>query len=357
MGLRDRSNIGYCAMTLRVGIVGFGVVGKKRYACFEANPNTQVIAVADQMFADNKPDFPTNSYSNFEALVDQENIDILVVCLTNDVAADVTIKGLELGLHVFCEKPPGRNVGDICAVRKAEAAHSHLKVKYGFNHRYHDSVIEAKRLVDSQKFGKIINMRGVYGKSKLITFGQSDWRTKREIAGGGVLLDQGIHMVDLMRYFAGDFNQVHSFVSNSYWGHDVEDNAYVLMRSDEGVVAMLNSTATSWRHRFELDITMEKGGLVLAGILSGSKSYGAEKLTIIEANFEWDNGDPKETVIRYNRDQSWQREVDSFLRHIMDDTPVESGSSLDALRSMEHVYRIYSADEQWRRQFSIEIQE
>ena len=94
---------------------------------------------------------------------------------------------------------------------------------YGFNHRYHDSVQDALKIIRSGRFGNIINMRGVYGKSKLITFNQADWRAKREIAGGGVLLDQGIHMVDLMRLFAGEFVDVQSFISNGHWGYNVED--------------------------------------------------------------------------------------------------------------------------------------
>ena len=134
---------------------------------------------------------------------------------------------------------------------------------YGFNHRYHEFVARALAVIDSGEFGRVVNLRGVYGKAKLITFNQPDWRTQREIAGGGVLLDQGIHMVDLMRLFGGEFNQVHSFISNSHWGYDVEDNAYALMKGKTGVVAMLNSSATQWRHRFNLDINLEKGSLIL----------------------------------------------------------------------------------------------
>ena len=111
---------------------------------------------------------------------------------------------------------------------------------YGFNHRYHDSVQEALKLIRSGEMGKLINMRGVYGKSQLITFNQPDWRTDRSIAGGGVLLDQGIHMVDLMRLFAGDFVDVQSFISNDHWGYDVEDNAYSLMRTNDGIIGMLH---------------------------------------------------------------------------------------------------------------------
>ena len=91
-----------------------------------------------------------------------------------------------------------------------------------------------------------LNIRGIYVKSNLITFNQPVWRTKREIAGGGVLLDQGIHMVDLMLLFAGEFTEVYSFISNSRWGHNVEDNAYATMRTADGIVSMRNSSATQW---------------------------------------------------------------------------------------------------------------
>jgi predicted dehydrogenase len=224
---------------------------------------------------------------------------------------------------------------------------------YGFNHRYHESVQDALKLIRSGEFGRIINMRGVYGKSQLITFNQSDWRTRREISGGGVLLDQGVHMVDLMRLFAGEFTDVSSIISNSTWGFDVEDNAYALMRTEDGVVGMLNSSATQWRHRFHLDVNLERGSVILGGILSGSKSYGAETLTVISANPEKDNGDPREHRTRYNRDPSWDAEIAAFAHSIITDAPVESGSSSDAFRTMQLVYRIYYADPEWRSRYGI----
>ena len=92
-------------------------------------------------------------------------------------------------------------------------------------------------------------------------------------------------MVDLMRFLGGNFDDIYSFVDNGFWHHDVEDNAYALMRSKAGVVAFIHSTATQWKHTFNLEITLEKGSLTLAGILSGSKSYGAETLKITYRNF------------------------------------------------------------------------
>lgn len=338
---------------LKVGIAGYGIVGKRRRDCVDRNPHLRVVAVCDRFF-ETKGAFPdgVRYYPDYRELLN-DGLDVLIVCLTNDIAPEVTIAGLECGLHVFCEKPPGRDVEDIVRVIHCERTHPALKLMYGFNHRYHESVVDALRLIRSGELGRIINIRGVYGKSKLITFNQPDWRTKRAIAGGGVLLDQGIHMVDLMRLFAGEFIEVHSIIANGHWGYDVEDNAYALMRTADGIVGMLNSSATQWRHRFNLDINLERGSIILGGILSGSKSYGAETLTVVTVDHAKDNGDPKEQLTRYNRDPSWEEEINRFAEYILTDQPIGSGSSLDAFNTMKLVYRIYHADPEWRRIYSI----
>lgn len=340
--------------SLKVGIAGFGVVGRRRKDCIGRHPDMHVIAVCDQIFdGEGALEDGTRYFRDYRRLL-AEDLDVLIVCLTNDIAAEVTIAGLESGLHVFCEKPPGRSVEDIVRVIAHERRHPALKLMYGFNHRYHESVQDSLAILRSGELGRVINMRGVYGKAKLITFNQPDWRTKRAIAGGGVLLDQGIHMVDLMRLLGGDFTEVHSFISNSHWGYDVEDNAYALMRTAEGVVGMLNSSATQWRHRFHLDINLERGSLILGGILSGTKSYGAETLTVVRADPDNDRGDPKEVITRYNRDPSWDEEMRVFADTVLNHKPVQSGTSEDALRTMQLVFKIYYADPAWRNTYNIQ---
>lgn len=339
---------------LRIGIAGYGVVGKRRHQVITRRDDMKVVAVCDRNFSsDGELDDGVRYYTHPSRLLDAEKLDVLFVCLTNDVAADVTIAGLERGLHVFCEKPPGRDVSDVMRVIDCERRHPHLRLKYGFNHRYHDSVREALGLLRSGQMGRVLNIRGVYGKSQFISYGtKSDWRTSRELAGGGILLDQGIHMVDLMRLFGGEFHDVRSIVSNDFWGHDVEDNAYALMRSDQGCVAMLHSTATQWRHRFNMEITCETGALILSGILSGSKSYGAETLTVVWAD-ESDQGDPKEQTTRYNKDPSWADEIEEFAQAVLAGEPIVAGSSDDALKTMQLVYRIYCADPQWKARWNL----
>ena len=338
---------------LKVGIAGYGIVGKRRRICVDKNPDMQLLAVCDRSFSgDGVFEDGIKYFSDYQSLL-RQGLDVLIVCLTNDIAPEVVIAALDNRLHVFCEKPPGRNVEDIIRVRRKESALPSLKLMYGFNHRYHDSVRDALRIIQSGNLGKIINMRGVYGKSKLITFTQTDWRVKRAISGGGVLLDQGIHMVDLMRLFAGEFEDVQSIISSDYWGFDVEDNAYALMRTKDGVVAMLNSSATQWRHRFSLDINLEKGSILLGGILSSSKSYGAETLTVVTVDHQNDLGDPKETVTRYNNDPSWEEEINEFCNCIQENKPIRHGSSLDALNTMKLVYKIYYSDPNWRARHTI----
>jgi len=338
---------------LKVGIAGYGVVGRRRKECVDKHPSLDLVAVCDKTFINEEDVRNGISYfKSYQQLI-EEDLDILIVCMTNDINPLVTIAGLERKFHVFCEKPPGREVADIAQVIEVEKKHPELKLMYGFNHRYHESVVDALAIVKSKKMGNVINLRGVYGKSQLVTFNQTDWRTKREVAGGGVLLDQGIHMVDLMRLFAGNFTDVFSFIENSYWNHNVEDNAYALMRTEDGKVAMLNSSATQWRHRFHLDINLEKGSLILGGILSGSKSYGEETLTMIMKDLDNDRGDPKEVVTKYSKDPSWYAEICAFAESILNNRKIASGTSEDALQTMKLVYKIYYADKKWQKTYKI----
>ncbi len=338
--------------SLSVGIAGYGIVGKRRKKYIDQHPNLKTAAVCDQKFSENGklPD-GTLCFKTYQNLL-EEPLDILFVSLPNYMAADVTIEGLENDLHVFCEKPPGRNVEDINRVIEVEKRHPKLILKYGFNHRYHDSVQAALQIIKSGELGDIIYLRGIYGKSKVISFSNL-WRGERKYAGGGILLDQGIHMLDLMQLFCGEFEEVKSFISNKHWQHDVEDNAYAIMRDSVGRVAMLHSSATQWQHKFSLDISLTKGYLELSGILTGSKSYGEETLTIGRKD-EADLGALRSEQIKYLVDPSWEKEISEFTDAILNEGSILYGKSSEALATMKLLYRIYCADSQWNETFLIQ---
>jgi len=336
---------------LKVGIAGYGIVGKRRRLFIDKHPKLRTIAICDQNFkergtmADGVKCFP-----DYHQLL-EEPLDALFVSFPNYLAPEATIAGLERGLHVFCEKPPGKNVLDVEKVIEVEKKYPHLILKYGFNHRYHDSVREALRIIKSGIYGEIVNIRGVYGKSRITPF-VGNWRAERKYAGGGILLDQGIHMVDLMRLFCGEFTEVKSYVTNNFWNCDVEDNVYALLRSEKGRFAIFHSSATQWQHRFRLEITLTKGYLELQGILSGTKSYGEEKL-IVGRRSDSITGTEKEEIITFLEDNSWHDEIYEFADAIINGNPIKNGSSRDALQTMKLVYHIYWADPEWRTLFNI----
>jgi len=355
---------------LKVAIIGYGIVGQRRRYFIDNNPNLQTVAVCDVRFNKDgsmvkgidynyeyetlEKQSNTNTFSgknddvyysnNFNDLLENCDLDILFVALPNYLAPKVTIAGLENGLHVFCEKPPGRNIEDVEKVIEAEKKNPRIKLKYGFNHRYHGSVKKTKEIIDKKTYGKIINLRGVYGKSSVVPF-TGQWRAIKKFSGGGILLDQGIHMLDMFRYFCGDFTRVKSFVSNSYWEHDVEDNVYAIMKNNNGIVAIIHSSATQWQHNFRLEITFEKGFVELSGILSSSKSYGQEKLTIIDKKEQSAVGSLSGNTVEFLEDNSWNDEIIEFADIIINDKPVTQGNSNDALMTMKLINKIYKDDQ------------
>ena len=204
--------------------------------------------------------------------------------------------------------------------------------------------------IDSKKLGKILNFRCIYGKSKMITFESNDWRSKRKFSGGGILLDQGIHMLDLIKYFYGEFSEFYSCISNNYWNYNVEDNAFILLRDKTGVVAFLHSTATQWQHKFLMEITLQKGSIELGGILSGTKSYGSEKITILSKNDI--KNKKKGKTYSFNADNSWKEEIKEFSDLILKKKNKKAeGNIVDAEKIMLTIDKIYRADKKWYNSF------
>ena len=339
-------------MSLRVGIAGYGIVGKTRHRVLSQHQVFNVVAVSDINFKENPAEIDNvNTYHDYKDLIDKEDLDVLFVSLPNKLAAEATLIGLKHGLHIFCEKPPAKTLEELYPIRDFLNENKDLKLMYGFNHRFHASIIDAINIINDGSLGKVVNLRGVYGKSNMISFNQTDWRTKRSESGGGILLDQGIHMLDLMRYFAGDFTNVHAFISNSFWNFDVEDNAYVMMKSDSGIVAQLMSSATQWQHTFNLNITLEKGSLVLGGLRTSSKSYGEETLRIISSDAEKLNTKPQVEERSYEEDISWDEEIKCFAGVLLNSDNIENGSIDEALKIMELIETIYKADPEWRAKY------
>jgi len=328
---------------LKIGIAGFGKMGQIRADEIVKNSATQLVAIFEQY-----GEIPSDRYKNFircasyDELLEQD-LDAIFICAFNDVAVSYSVKALEKGLHVFCEKPPAHTVQELQKVLEAEKK-TNLVLKYGFNHRLHYSVIEAKRLIEQKTMGKLLWIRGVYGKAGSIDY-EKNWRNYKKYSGGGILLDQGIHMLDLMCYFTdGDFEVLNAKLTNSFWDIEVEDNAFITMQNRDGVVATMHSSATQWKHKFLLEMEFENGYINLDGILSNSRSYAPETLVTAKREFEditHAMGKPKETTTWFENDDSWKLELNEFVSAILEDKEIKHGTSSDGLRVLDLVEKIY----------------
>jgi 1,5-anhydro-D-fructose reductase (1,5-anhydro-D-mannitol-forming) len=318
---------------LNVGILGFGYMGEIRFNYFDANPHFTV----KKIFHLEKITGNFIYVQSMEEIIMDPRIDCVVVCLPNFLSKDAVVKSLSAGKHVFCEKPPGISVQQVSEMIRTEQE-SKKKLKFGFNHRYHPSVLKAKELLETGRFGEVLWLRGCYGKNGDPVGFNHNWRSKPELAGGGILLDQGIHMLDLIIDFCNDFNQVKAFTSSFAFGNKVEDNALIILKNAKGQMASLHSTMSQWQPVFNLELALENGYLSINGLLSKSGRYGPESIT-----YALQKGPESSaaTTIQYNNDCSWQLEVEEFATAIMEDKAISIGNTTDALKLMALVEKIY----------------
>ena len=326
-------------------IVGYGYMGQIRQRVIDNVPELELGAICDPFLTTEQTGVDCLHYKDYRDAIDEIRPAVVFVCTPNRHSPDIGVYALERDCHVFCEKPPGRNVEDIYRFIAAEREHPGLKIMFGFNHRHHPAILEAKSIVDAGRMGRIMWLRGVYGKSGGHGPGfEQSWRNDPDISGGGILLDQGIHMLDLFRFFCGDFQEVWGMLATAYWNIPVEDNAFVLLRNSRGQVAHLHSSATLWKHTFRLDMGLEGGYLTAQGLLSKSGSYGRETLLIgRRPNEEQDValGNPREEIVYFDKDLSWELQVRELVNCIRNDLPVTESSTTDALRVMEIIDTVY----------------
>ena len=330
-------------MKLNTAIIGFGVVGKRRKEFIEKSKNYKLIAISDIKFKKNFQRKDISYFKNYNDIFKSSlNINCIFITLPNYLSVKVTKIALQKKIHVFCEKPPARNYKELLSIKKF--LKKNIKLKYGFNHRYHGSIKLAKKLIDEKKLGKILNVRALYGKSKILTYEKSDWRSKKKFAGGGILTDQGIHMIDLIKFFCGDFLEFKSFVSNNFWGYDIEDDVLAIMRNKD-VMASIHSTALQWEHKFRMEISLEHGSINLNGILSGSKTYGKERIEVLE---KYKKNKYIKKKYYFKKDRSWKEEVDEFADIVKNGYTVKVGNYSDALNVMYMINQIYNNDRKLR---------
>ncbi|MBZ5558488.1 MAG: Gfo/Idh/MocA family oxidoreductase [Acidobacteriia bacterium] len=327
---------GLSAERAGVAIVGCGAIGQKRA---RALAGSRLVACADidrglaDSLARTAPGVVATD--DWRAAVDRGDVDVVVVSTTNDRLKEIACGAIAAGKHVLVEKPAGRSVAEIDALIQTATRYRRL-VRVGFNHRYHPALLKARELFDSGALGEMMFVRGRYGHGGRLGY-EKEWRANPALSGGGELIDQGVHLIDLSRWFLGDFTVVDGFAHTYFWQMPVDDNAFLLLRTAQDQAAFLHVSCTEWKNLFSFEIYGKDAKLHVEGL---GGSYGVERLTLYKMLPEM--GPPETTIWEYPRgDQSWELEFAEFLDDIrLDRTP--SASLTDAratLTIVEEVYR------------------
>lgn len=320
---------------IRVAIIGCGLVGQKRARSLAG---AKLVACAD-LDRSKAGDLAGNVkgcavFPDWPSVIRNDQIDLVIVATPHNLLAEIAGAAVKEGKHVLVEKPGARNVDELRGLISI-ADSAGVCVRVGFNHRYHPAFQQARELVDSGKIGSLMFIRARYGHGGRKEYDR-EWRAQPEISGGGELIDQGAHLIDLAHWFLGEFKEVDGFAHTYFWDMPVDDNAFLLLKTKEKRVAFLHASWTEWKNTFSFEIYGRCGKLQVDGL---GGSYGSERLTWYRMLPEM--GPPETDVWEYPmEDNSWEVEMAEFLEDIRLSRASEPGLH-DAFATLKVVEKIY----------------
>jgi len=319
-----------------VGVIGCGLIGQKRAKALGVGG--KLVACAD-LDADRAQNIAKTSgvevFRDWRELIFSPAVEVVIIATLHDSLAEITRAAAEAGKHVLVEKPAARNSAELVPVMAAAKEHG-IKVHVGFNHRYHRSLRKAKELVDSGALGDLMFVRARYGHGARLGY-EKEWRSNPVLSGGGELIDQGPHLIDLSRWFLGEMTEVQGFAHTYFWDMPVDDNGFMLLKTAKKQAAFLHASCTEWKNLFSMEIYGKLGKLDLSGL---GGSYGLEKITWYKMLPEM--GPPDTTSWEYPMaDDSWSVEIAEFFEDIRLNR--EPAANLDdasaALVIVEKIYK------------------
>jgi predicted dehydrogenase len=322
-----------------VGIIGCGLIGRKR-ANAAATKGLKIIAAADLDL--HRAETLLKDAGNGKATIDWKVViatrpDLVVIATTHDRLAEISLAAIKAGSHVLVEKPAGRTGTELEPVIAAAERDKRI-VKVGFNHRFHPAVRKAHEIVTSGALGPLMFVRGRYGHGGRPGM-EKEWRCNPEISGGGELIDQGSHLIDLSRWFLGDFTDVQGTLATLFWNIPVEDNCFITLRTQTNRIAWLHATWTEWKNMFSFEIYGRTGKLHIEGL---GGSYGIERLTFYRMLPQM--GPPETTAWDFpSPDNSWELEL-ADLMDAIENGRQPLGTIYDAKANFDIIDKLYGGN-------------
>jgi len=318
-----------------VAILGCGLIGQKRAKALKG-ARLRVCADLDagraKQLASSYPE--VESTTDWRSAIRRDDVDMVIIATTNQALAETSLEAANAGKHILVEKPAARNVAELDAVIDA-ARKNDVLVRVGFNHRYHPALLKAREILNAGELGELMFIRGRYGHGGRVGYDR-EWRADPALSGGGELIDQGVHLIDLSRWFMGDFVSIEGAAHTYFWDMPVDDNGFMLLKTAKNQTAFLHVSCTEWKNLFSMEIYGKNAKLHIEGL---GGSYGVEKLSFYKMLPEM--GPPETTVWEYPRgDNSWALEFAEFLEDIrLHRQP--AANLTDARATLEVVEKIY----------------
>lgn len=320
---------------MKIAIIGAGLIGQKRAKVLPKKVKIKWVCDIDETraikLAGEYNARPTTRYQDI--LADPET-EAVIIATTNNFLSPIASHMIGAGKHILIEKPGAKNKNDFQKIINAYRKNK-VVVSFGYNHRFHPAIIKAKKILDSKKYGPILFIRAKYGHGARPNY-HKEWRFNPDIAGGGELLDQGSHLIDLTNYFFGTYNSVAGFVSNLYWQAKLEDSAFFLLKNKKGQLAQLSATCVEWKNIFEFEIMLKNAKIQINGL---GRSYGEETLTLYKMKPEM--GPPDVQNFKFiKEDKSWELENKEFFKMINNNEYSDKGIQ-DAFYVLKIIDKLY----------------
>lgn len=321
---------------MKVIIIGCGLIGRKRalalekddilVACYDINSDVGLKFSID---------FNCQYFNIYEDVLKIES-DIIIVSVINKYSRKIVSDSFKNGKHVLVEKPMGINYKESQYIFN-DSFYYKKTLMVGFNHRFHPAIMKAKDIFNSGSIGKLLFIRGQYGHGGRIGM-ENEWRSSKELCGGGELLDQGVHLIDLSLWFSDTIKSVFGNISTKFWNIEVEDNAFLLLKTNNNVDIQLHVSWTNWKNTFQFEIFGDKGYLKITGL---GGWYGEETLEFGKRKSE--GGVPEIEFFKFNiEDVSWKNEWLEFKSSLLENR-LPIGNIIDGMNANRIIDAAYES--------------
>jgi predicted dehydrogenase len=316
------------------GIVGCGLIGSRRAGAIAKGALKLVCDIDFEKARDLAKSHGARAVNRPEEIIADPETDSVIVSASNAALAPITLAAVRAGKHVLVEKPGAIARKQLAEIESVAAATGSL-VRIGYNHRFHPAFLKIRELMATEALGEIMFLRARYGHGGRVGY-EREWRADPKFSGGGELIDQGVHLIDLAGMFLGEFTQIDGHAVTAFWNMPVDDNAFLSLRTAQGKTAWLHVSCTEWKNLFSFEIYFQQAKLHVEGL---GGSYGLERLHYYQMLPQM--GPPNTIIYEFTRgDDSWAIELNEFIEDIrLRRTP--SPGLAEGKRTLEIVEQIY----------------